>query len=214
MSRFIIIGNGEIDDIRFLKKFLRKDYLIIAADGGYNHIRKLHKKPNYLIGDMDSVRDLPKNSNSIRLIKYPKSKDRTDTEIAVEFAIKNKASEILLFGMTSLSRIDHSLNNIFLLQNIADKRIINTLFVNKFTRISAVFDYIKIYKKNGSSVSLIPLSQKTGIIQTKGLKYKLKNDSLFRNNTRGISNIMVSKEAEIRLNKGILLVIQIIGKLK
>ena len=128
VSRFIIIGNGEIDDIRFLKKFLRKDYLIIAADGGYNHIRKLHKKPNYLIGDMDSVRDLPKNSNSIRLIKYPKSKDRTDTEIAVEFAIKNKASEILLFGMTSLSRIDHSLNNIFLLQNIADKRIINTLF--------------------------------------------------------------------------------------
>jgi thiamine pyrophosphokinase len=158
---------------------------------------------------MDSIKKIPKNSHSIKMIKYPKEKDKTDTEIAIEFALENKASEILLFGMTSLSRMDHSLNNILLLKNLAEKGIINTLFVNSFTRLSAIKEHIIIYKRKGNLVSLIPLSQKVKGITTTGLKYRLKNGSLSRDKTRGISNILISKEAEIRIDKGVLLVIQI-----
>lgn len=209
MSRFIIIGNGDIDNIEIFKRIIKKNDIIIAVDGGYDHIGKLLLKPDYLIGDMDSIKNLPRNDHSIKIIKYPKEKDKTDTEIAIEFAVKNKASEILLFGMTSRSRMDHSLNNIFLLENLANRGINNILFVNSFTRLSAVKGNTIIHKKNGELVSLIPLSKKVEGITTTGLKYRLENDSLLRDKARGISNIIISKEAEIRFNKGMLLVIQI-----
>lgn len=215
MSRFIIIGNGDVGNIDVLKKNVRKNDLIIAVDGGYDHINKLSSlflKPDYLIGDMDSIKNLPENNHSIKIIKYPKEKDKTDTEISIEFAVKNKASEILLFGMTSRSRIDHSLNNIFLLERLSEKGIINTLFVNSFTRLSAVKEHAVIYKKNGQLVSLIPLSRKVSGISTKGLKYRLENGSLSRDKARGISNIITSKEADIRFTAGVLLIIQIAGK--
>ncbi|MDD5773972.1 MAG: thiamine diphosphokinase [bacterium] len=212
MKRFVIIGNGEIDDPEIIKNALRKSDIIIAVDGGYEHINKLPLKPDYLIGDLDSIKNLPKNNLSTRIMKYPRQKDETDTEIAIQFAIKNKASEILLFGMTSMSRIDHSLNNIFLLECLAEKGIINTLFVNSFTRLSVVKGHIKIYRKNGHLISLIPLSRKVKGITTSGLKFKLKNDLLSRDKARGISNIITSKEGKINFRDGILLVIQIIGK--
>jgi thiamine pyrophosphokinase len=86
--------------------------------------------------------------------------------------------------------------------------------VNSFTRLSAVKKNIKIYKENGGLVSLLPLSRKIKGISTTGLKYKLENDSLFRDKTRGISNIMTSKEAEIKFEEGVLLVIQVLPFIK
>lgn len=213
MKRFIIVGNGEIDDIYFLKKAVKKNDLIIAVDGGFDHLNKLSIKPDYLIGDMDSIKNFPGIYDSVNIMKYPEEKDKTDTEIALEFAIRNKASEIMLFGMASHSRIDHSLNNIFLLENLARKGIKNTLVVNSSTRLSAVNKKIKIYKKCGNTVSLIPLSRKVKGISTSGLKYKLINDTLYRSKARGISNLISSNEAKIIFKEGLLLVIQIIGNI-
>lgn len=209
VNRFIIIGNGELDDTDILRKYIRKNDIIVAVDGGFDHINKLSLKPDYMIGDMDSIKYLHKNDNSINILKFPAEKDKTDTELAIEFALNNKASEILLFAMTSRSRIDHSLNNIFLLEDLARKGIENTLFANNFTRLSAVKNNIKLYKKNGILVSLLPLTQIVKGITTKGLKYKLINGSLYRDKAMGVSNVMNRKEAEIRLSGGVLLVIQV-----
>ncbi|MFH1287510.1 MAG: thiamine diphosphokinase [bacterium] len=209
VRRFIIIGNGELDNLEVLRKTIKKNDLIIAVDGGADYVNKLSLSPDYIIGDLDSVKTLPKEDKSIQILKFSKEKDKTDTEIAIEFALKNKASEILLFGMTSQSRIDHSINNIFLLENLAKRRIKNTLFVNSFTRLSAVKRGMNLYRKDGDLVSLIPLTKKVSGIITEGLKYKLEKESLSRDKTRGISNIIIEKEAEIRFDEGVLLVIQI-----
>lgn len=208
MNRFIIVGNGEIDNLEILRRTIKKGDLIIAADGGADYVNKLFLRPDYIIGDLDSIKTLPPKSKSIQILKFPTEKDKTDTEIAIEFALKNNASEILLFGMTSLSRIDHSVNNIFLLESLAERGVKNILFTNGGARLSAVKRDTELYKKDGNLVSLIPLTEKVENITTEGLKYKLKNEPLFRNGTRGISNVLVKSRARIRFGEGVLLVVQ------
>ena len=52
MKRCIIIGAGE-----FYEKIwdYEKEDFLIAADGGFEHLRKMGVMPNLLIGDMDSI---------------------------------------------------------------------------------------------------------------------------------------------------------------
>lgn len=208
MSRFIIVGNGEIDNLGILKKAVKKSDLIIAVDGGTEYLNKLSLRPDYIIGDLDSIKAIPKNDKSIQILRFPTEKDKTDTEIAIEFALKNGASEILLFGMTSQSRIDHSINNIFLLESLAERGVQNILFANGGARLAAVKRGTELYKKDGSLVSLIPLTEEVENITTEGLKYKLKNEPLFRNKTRGMSNVLIKPGAKIEFGEGTLLVIQ------
>ncbi|MEW6088896.1 MAG: thiamine diphosphokinase [bacterium] len=213
MTRFIIIGNGEIDNFYILRKTIKKNDIIIAVDGGADYAKKISIRPDYIIGDMDSINNFPRNRKTANILKFSKEKNKTDSELALDFALDNNPSDIILFGMTSLLRIDHSINNIFLLKNLAEKGIRHTLFVNSFTRVSAVKRKIILQKKYGRSLSLIPLSQKVNGIVTKGLKYKLNKETLFMNKSRGISNIITENKAEITFIEGILLVIQIKGTL-
>ena len=63
----------------------------------------------------------------IQTIKHPADKDKTDSELAINYAIAKGYKHILLFGVFG-SRIDHLLTNIFaldyLLNNEADVTII------------------------------------------------------------------------------------------
>lgn len=212
MSRFIIVGNGEIDNLETLKKVVKKNDLIIAVDGGTEYLNKLSLRPDYIIGDLDSIKAIPKNDKSIQILKFPIEKDKTDTEIAIEFALKNNASEILLFGMTSKSRIDHSINNIFLLESLAERGVQNILFANGGARLLAVKRGVELYKKDGNLVSLVPLTKDVKNITTEGLKYKLKDEPLFRSKTRGISNVLIKSRARIRFGEGVLLVVQLFSR--
>ena len=57
-----------------------KDHIVIAADGGYNHLLNLDIKPDIVLGDFDSLGFVPETSE---IIKHPVKKDDTDTLLAV-----------------------------------------------------------------------------------------------------------------------------------
>src|SRR5579872_5848120 len=115
MKRAIIFYNGDLSDFRNAKKYVRpKDY-IIGVDGGAKHILELGIKPDFIIGDLDSLAKADQKKiekDKIPFIQYKKEKDETDSELALQYAIKNGYKQILLFGILG-SRIDHMLTNIF-----------------------------------------------------------------------------------------------------
>jgi len=61
--------------------------------------------------------------------------------------------------------------------------------------------------KPGDIVSLIPWGGEVAGVTTAGLRWRLRNDTLFPDRTRGISNEMSGKTASIRLKSGLLLII-------
>ena len=124
MSRCVIISGGELNksDLKILD-----DDFIICADSGYKHAKKYKIRVNLIIGDFDSLTDVPDNIEKITLNPI---KDDTDTQSALKEGIKRGFKEFLFLG--SLGKED-----------------IGTLFPNndpKYKGISSRF-YLKECKK-------------------------------------------------------------------
>ena len=94
MKAFIYVG-GEVNASN-LTEHPKSDDLRIAADGGYENAKKLGEKIDVLVGDLDSIQsEMPEGAE---LIKVPAEKDFTDTQLAVETAIKRGARDIVIIG--------------------------------------------------------------------------------------------------------------------
>ena len=57
----------------------------------------------------------------------------------------------------------------------------------------------------GDTVSLLPFNGDAHGIETAGLEYPLRNESLFVGPARGVSNVMLAGEATVALQAGMLL---------
>ena len=150
----LIIGNGEnVIPIEQIKKFKN----IICADGGYEHIRG-EVEPLYIIGDMDSVKSIPKHINKIQ---YSKDKDITDTELCINKAIDNGFERIYITGIYG-SRPDHFFAVLTLLEKYKTKKIF--LLTDKYDIfiIEPFIDY-RVIRMKGNTVSFFSLRQKTDI---------------------------------------------------
>jgi thiamine pyrophosphokinase len=206
-GRVVIFGNGTLAS-DFLKE-IKDDDLVIGVDRAAYWLVKHHVIPDLAIGDFDST-----DKNELASIKhfcqnvveFPVGKDFTDTELAVREAIKIKPAEIILFGVTG-SRIDHTLANIYLLDDLV-KPAIPCRIRDANNEIRLVTDELTIEKnKLFKYFSIIPLTNLITVSIT-GSRYNLDKKSITRGQTLCVSNEIVSKTAKITVHSGSALVIQ------
>ncbi|MBI5207665.1 MAG: thiamine diphosphokinase [Candidatus Firestonebacteria bacterium] len=205
-----IIGNGEKENSGFYG--YNNDYLI-AVNGGSKNCYNSGITPDIIIGDIDSLPLKILNyfiKKRIRIIPFSKDKDKTDTEIAIDEALRLKPEEINFICMSG-KRPDHALANIFLMEKIVIHGIRARILSKKYT-IELVNKHIQIKGKKGDIVSMLSLSEKSTGITLKGFKYNLINSKLERRKSLGISNVMEKQKAEIIVKKGFILVIHIKSK--
>lgn len=206
--RIIIFANGELPDINKARAMLREDDYIICADGGTRHALALDLKPDLIVGDMDStekafLKRLRDEGVSIEL--YPRDKNETDLELAIERAIEMEPQEIIIVAALG-GRVDQTLGNIALL---ADNRL-SAFDVRLNDGVEEIFfcrAQVELHGRSGDIVSLIPWGGSVHHIQTQGLKWALNDETLHPDRTRGISNEMPSDYASIRIGSGLLLVV-------
>lgn len=204
--RIIIFANGELPNLDKARALIKPSDFIICADGGTRHALTLGLIPNLIIGDMDS---LPLNfqlSNfNGEVILYPKDKNETDLELAINHAITLNPNEILIMGALG-GRIDHTLANISLLTHY--RLLTYDLRLNDgLEEIFLCKDQVQIKGRSGDIVSLIPWQGNVEGVTTQNLKWKLNNETLYFDKTRGISNEMISDIATISITKGLLLIV-------
>lgn len=208
MKRAVIFVNGNLSDLSQAKKNIKKTDFLIAADGGTNHIEKLRLTPNIVIGDMDSIK--PELLKKYKSINYPRKKDKTDFELAVDYCLKNKFLEIIIFGILG-DRIDHVIANIFLITKIQTQNSkIKIKIIEGKKEIFVLNKKILIEGKIGDEVSIVPISEKLQGITTDGLYYRLIDDTLLFGSTRGISNVMNKTSAKISVVKGTALITHLV----
>lgn len=208
MKKAIIFLNGDLANFKNAKDYIKSDDLIICADGAAEHALKLKLKPNIIIGDFDSLKkslqSKLKNSQT-KWIKFAVEKNETDSELAIDFAVKNGFKEILIFGLLG-SRFDHIISNLFHLETLT-KKAVETKIIEGNQEIFIVNKKTKLKGKIGDTISLIPLKENVKGITTKGLKYKLTNEDLLFGYSRGVSNVFSENIAEISLKTGSLLIV-------
>ena len=182
---------------------------IIVVDGALEVTDSLGIKPDFIVGDFDTV-------NPELLLRYPEKiirrhlpeKDQTDTELALETATESGCDHIILFGATG-SRLDHSLANIFLLQKMAAKGV-DAELCDEHNRLSLRTGNFVIKKEEqyGDFVSLLPLTERVENVTLNGLKYSLENHTFFREDSLGISNEIIAEEATVTFSAGMFLVVE------
>lgn len=204
--RIIIFANGELPNLDNAHALIKPSDFIICADGGTRHALTLGLIPNLIIGDMDSLPPNFQLSNfNGEVILYPKDKNETDLELAINHAITLNPNEILIMGALG-GRIDHTLANISLLTHY--RLLTYDLRLNDgLEEIFLCKDQVQIKGRSGDIVSLIPWQGNVEGVTTQNLKWKLNNETLYFDKTRGISNEMISDIATISITKGLLLIV-------
>jgi thiamine pyrophosphokinase len=205
--RCVIIANGDLEYTSDIIKIIKNAQMIISADGGARHLRTLNISPHVMIGDFDSIN--PDNysffkKKEIKILNFPLKKNHTDTELCVSYALKNKASDITLLGVTG-SRLDHTLANIFLLKKLA-KLNIQARIINKHNEIFMVTNFIELKGKLKELLSIIPVTQDVTGVTLTGLEYPLKNASMQMGDSIGISNVFKESVVSISIKNGVLIV--------
>ena len=181
--KILVAIDAPINDYSKIKKKASNYDLVIAADGAARHLQALSITPDIIIGDFDSFKSIPKEWKKVELIKYPKQKDVTDGELAINLAVEKGASEIDIIGLTG-GYLDHTLANLELLKFIP-KNIKVTSFSEDET-VYRITGQRTIQAMAGDRLSILNLVG-TPKIKTTGLKYNLDN-SVLKSPTHGISN--------------------------
>ncbi|MGM0499276.1 MAG: thiamine diphosphokinase [Bacillota bacterium] len=205
----LLILNGELD---FGREKLRKKIdkykidKIIAVDGGANNARDVEILPDLIIGDLDSITEQNKDyykQKNVELLKYPVEKDQTDSEITVDYCLKNGIKKIFITAALG-GRVDQQLANLNLLEYIDELNLEASIISNKI-EIALINNKKQFFNKKGFRLSLIPQTKIVKGVNIKGCKYNLENKDIKRSESRGISNLIENKQAEVTLKSGLLI---------
>ena len=180
---------------------LKKEGLVFCCDGAYDWAKdKIAIDEN--VGDFDSLsyEPFPKP-----LEIYPSEKNFTDGEIALNKLIERGVNEIEIYGGGG-GREDHFLGNLHLLYAALLKGVKATL-VNNRSRIGIASEKVSFLKESGKTLSLLPFGGDVFVSRSQGLKYPLEKLLLSYGSCRGISNVILSDEAYVWIERGVLLTI-------
>ena len=201
--RGLIISSGTITDYSRLESVVRESDFIISADGGMDHMMKIGRLPDLLLGDLDSIsQDALKyiEEKNIPIQKFPSIKDGTDTDLAMEYLIEKNVDEIIFAGVTG-SRQDHTMANIFLLNRLKEKGIKGKI-VDDNNTIYLVDDYLELEYIENSFISIIPITEDGIEVTLEGFFYNLDKRKIKFGSTCGVSNIMVESHGKIKIHSG------------
>ena len=197
MRAFIFTG-GEIF-AEYIEERPESGDLVVSADSGYKNAEKMGAHTNILIGDFDSLSDIPDGVDEIK--RLPAEKDVTDTQIAVETAIERGATEIVIVGSTA-GRFDHALSTMAILEKYWEKHI-PIYIVNGQNRIRFIRNSgFIVVRSRYKYFSVIAADEKVKGVSIDGGKYPLINKTLERKHQYAISNEIVKNAALINVKKG------------
>lgn len=206
--RAVIFANGALTDPHHIIAALQPGDLVIAADGGARHCTTLGLTPALVIGDLDSLNTdevTQLERNGARIVRYPARKDFTDLELALQHAVTARPDEILVFAALG-ARWDQTLANLLLPAAPGLEQVcIRILDGPQEIILLRPGETHNLRGQAGDIVSLVPLGGHAQGITTSGLEYPLSDGTLYFGATRGISNVMLSEQATVRLKDGLLL---------
>ena len=200
----LIIANGQLPPRQLVRSLASSANLIVCADGGANHARRMDIRPDIILGDLDSI------SPSTKLIykRIPllliSSQESTDLEKAVRYCLERKCKSIDVIGALG-SRIDHAIGALGVFKKFGRRTTIT--LIDGVGKLTLVMRRIRLHMKAGQQLSLIPLEKTTGVT-TRNLKYSLKNETLEIGVREGISNEATAANVTVSLRRGTLLVYQ------
>lgn len=204
MKKCAIITGGEISSYSSLDISHLRNATIISADAGYLHAKKLGLKTNIIIGDFDSLNEIPKDTDEV--ISFPKYKDDTDTMLAIKLALERGFDDIEIYGALG-NRLDHTFANIQALSYIREKNAKGAIISDSNIIYFIKNESLIIKKKENFSLSLFSFSERCEGVSIKGVKYILENAVISQDFPIGVCNEITQDFCEISVKSGKMMII-------
>ena len=184
----------------------KPDDLSIAADSGYHTAVALGERIDLLLGDFDSIGDVPRDSG-IEIQQVPAEKDYTDTQLAVEIAIDRGATDIIIIGGLS-GRLDHTLSTLAILEELHARKIYGTVTDGQSRARYMKSSSTLIARSPYKYLSIIAADEVVKGVDIEGCKYPLKKATLRRCHQFAVSNEITGNVAFIAVKKGGVFIIE------
>ncbi|MDR2542869.1 MAG: thiamine diphosphokinase [Treponema sp.] len=218
----IIFTGGDGPPPQVARKLIKEtsmDTIIIAADSGFLAADRAGFKPDWVIGDMDSLEeqapDMAKRLDSWpkeRIIRHVHDKDNTDSELAFSHAIEQNCDYIWIIGGGG-GRIDHLFaiysffeRDIFPQRWITNNEDIRCIEAKDIEAKGKAKNEVCCRLEKNAIVSLLPLGSGPWKVNSVGLKWPLDN-LVWKRGFFWLSNEAVSGEFSIVAKEGRFMVI-------
>ena len=209
----VIVSGGSLDD-EFVMSVLENENteFIIGVDKGLDFLYKHNIRPDYIVGDFDSVTPevvkYYKEEQNVPAKEFVPEKDFSDTEIALNFALDLRRQHIVILGATG-TRLDHVWANVQTLKIAADERC-DACILDKHNKIRVFNEGFTLKKEEafGKYFSLFPLGGTVEGLTIKGAKYPLEFHALEPYNSLSVSNEFEEDEVNISFSYGTLILME------
>lgn len=172
---------------------------VFCADGAYRFFAQSVVKPDLIIGDFDSIEELP---SGIEQIHTP-DQNFTDFEKAIKIIMEKGYTSVDVFAANGLEQ-DHFLGN--LSTALANKNNLQITFFDDRQTYFFIDKNVKLLGVLGKKISLFPFPLAKQV-SSKGLQYPLqKMDLSMEKNKIGTRNLAVDETVSIQFREGELLV--------
>lgn len=203
----ICLDSGEFD--KKVLDFVKASAVVIAADGAANWMGEKGLKPQYIVGDGDSVSLTHPHPNAEEI--YSADQNTTDFEKCIQFAQEKRLLPSLILGFNG-GEIDHVLGNV---QSLLKKSEgVSLFFVDSYYKRGSTGIKIGLPLSKGSYRMAIQINATVSIlpfcfcqITSKGLIWELTDQTLTQDGLLSIRNRASKKEVELQVKEGKALVI-------
>jgi len=197
-KRCYIAGAGDFSEHNLPQK---GDY-IIAADAGYKELISRGITPDLVVGDFDSLGNVPSHPNIIQSLA---EKNDTDVMLAVKQGFSRGLKSFIINGALG-GRLDHTLANIQILAYIVKRGALGVL-LGRDICITAITDGTARFKPGALGyISVFSAGETAEGVTLTGLKYPLDNAVIKNNYPLGVSNEFTGVPASVSVRSGTLII--------
>lgn len=174
---------------------------VIAADAGYVSLVRQGVKPDLVVGDFDSLGEMPVG---VTIIRHPVMKDDTDMMLAVKLGFERGFRNFRLYGALG-GRLDHTLANIQTLQYIAARNA-RGVIVGDICLAVVQNGMLRFRAAAKGIISVFCFAEPARGVFLEGLLYPLTDYTMTANLPIGVSNEFTGSPARVCVREGCLIV--------
>ena len=178
------------------------DY-VIAADRGYDSLMAYGVNPDLVVGDFDSLGEVPNHPNVIQL---PAEKDDTDMVFALRQGLDLGYRRFVMLGGVG-GRLEHTLGNLQLLDWLASQGAQGFLAGEKTVATAVRNGTLPFPAAMSGYLSVLCNSGTARGVTLRGLKYPLERYTMTGSFPLGVSNQFLGQPASVSVEDGCLLLL-------
>lgn len=197
MSTCYIVGAGDF----YGELSPRDGDIIIAADGGYDTLKKLGIEPDLLLGDMDSI-SAPQGG--VEKMIYPVRKDETDTHLAYLEGVRRGYTDFAVLGGVG-GRDDHTFANYSLLIYAKNRGHSIKIIGSRCDIFAIKNEGVALRGTGGCHFSAFAFGGEARGVSIRGLEYEAENITLTPEFPLAVSNRFLDRDGYIEVKDGTLI---------